>query len=50
MNKKDYHSDDYQYFAADNLVVDLAVPGKLTLFTSFIKIYFKGDGGYNKAR
>ncbi|KAH9223774.1 hypothetical protein DL95DRAFT_492946 [Leptodontidium sp. 2 PMI_412] len=26
VNKKDYHSDDYQYFAADNLVVGLAVP------------------------
>lgn len=34
MNKKDYHSDDYQYFAADNLVVGLAVPGKPSVFVS----------------
>ncbi|KAG9233350.1 hypothetical protein BJ875DRAFT_49242 [Amylocarpus encephaloides] len=26
VNKKDYHSDDYAFYAADNLVVNMAVP------------------------
>ncbi|KAL2073785.1 hypothetical protein VTL71DRAFT_11111 [Oculimacula yallundae] len=26
LNKKDYHSDDYQYYASDNMIVGLAVP------------------------
>lgn len=29
IEKTDYHSDDYAYFAADSLVADTVVPGKL---------------------
>ena len=32
INRKDYHSDDYQYFAADNLVADSAVPGEFLIY------------------
>jgi hypothetical protein len=31
IEKKDYHSDDYAYYAADNLLTDTTVPGKLFL-------------------
>ncbi|KAF4628424.1 hypothetical protein G7Y89_g9724 [Cudoniella acicularis] len=27
IEKKDYHSDDYQYYAGDNLLIDTTVPG-----------------------
>ncbi|KAG4410960.1 hypothetical protein IFR04_015907 [Cadophora malorum] len=30
VNKKDYHSDDYAYYAADNLITGLAVPTSYT--------------------
>ena len=30
VEKKDYHSDDYQYYAADNLLADTVVPSKFT--------------------
>lgn len=28
IEKSDYHSDDYQFYAADNLLIDTTVPGK----------------------
>lgn len=28
IEKKDYHSDDYAYYAADNLLTDTTVPSK----------------------
>lgn len=31
LHKKDYHSDDYQFFAADSLVPGTAVPGEFFL-------------------
>ena len=40
INKADYHSDDYAFYAADNLLVDATVPGKffafLLLWESFV--------------
>lgn len=30
IEKKDYHSDDYQYYAADNLLIDTTVPCKFS--------------------
>jgi hypothetical protein len=30
INKADYHSNDYQFYAADNLVIDTAVPASYT--------------------
>jgi hypothetical protein len=34
LNKKDYHSDDYAYYASDNLIVGSAVPGESRCFIS----------------
>lgn len=31
IEKEDYHSDDYAYYAADNLLVDTTVPGECSI-------------------
>lgn len=35
VEKKDYHSDDYAFYAADNLLIDTTVPGKCSLFLCY---------------
>jgi hypothetical protein len=32
INKEDYHSDDYQFYAADSLLTDATVPGEFSAF------------------
>jgi hypothetical protein len=38
LNKADYHSDDYQYYAANNLLTDTAVPGRLLCIVTVVEV------------
>jgi len=39
VNKEDYHSDDYQFYAADSLLIDATVPGKLSALVEVRVLY-----------
>lgn len=52
VNKADYHSDDYAFYAADNLLVDSTVPCKffaLAHGNRMLTVYFLANYAYGNA-